>query len=101
MNRFLMWLVRVITSTFFRRIDVVGLQRVPLEGPVIFAGNHPNALMDGWLLTAKCGRSPLHFMVNAKLWQFPILGKLLTASGAVPVYPADLILKNPHHDLIL
>ncbi len=86
MNRFLMWLVRVITSTFFRRIDVVAAEKVPGEGPVIFAGNHPNALMDGWLLTAKCGRTPLHFMVNAKLWEFPILGRLLTASGAVPVY---------------
>ena len=86
MHRFLMWLVRVITSTFFRRIDVVAADKVPIEGPVIFAGNHPNALMDGWLLTAKCGRSPLHFMVNAKLWEFPILGRLLTKSGAVPVY---------------
>lgn len=86
MNRFLMWLVRVITSTFFRRIDVVAADKVPSDGPVIFAGNHPNALMDGWLLTAKCGRSPLHFMANARLWEFPVLGFLLTASGAVPVY---------------
>ncbi len=79
-------LVHVITSTFFRRIDVAGLENVPETGAVIFAGNHPNALMDGWLLTAKCGRWPLHFMASAKLWEFPLLGPLMTASGAVPVY---------------
>lgn len=89
MQRFVKSLIRVITSTFFRRIDVVGLENVPVEGPVIFAGNHPNALMDGWLLSARCGRWPLHFMANAKLWKYRILGRLLDASGAVPVYPRE------------
>jgi len=86
MHRLVVWLLRVITNTFFRRIDVAGAENVPTTGAVIFAGNHPNALMDGWLLTAKCGRWPLHFMANAKLWDYPILGKLMDASGAVPVY---------------
>lgn len=86
LQRLMISLVRVITNTFFRRIDVVGIENVPLEGPVIFAGNHPNALMDGWLLTAKCGRWPLHFMVNAKLWNYRLLAPLLNWSGAVPVY---------------
>ena len=85
-QRFFISLMHVITNTFFRRIDVVGDENVPAEGPVIFAGNHPNALMDGWLLAARCGRWPLHFMVNAKLWKYRILGRLLDASGAVPVY---------------
>jgi glycerol-3-phosphate O-acyltransferase/dihydroxyacetone phosphate acyltransferase len=90
MNRHIViWLVRAITNTFFRRIDVVGAEHVPTDGPVIFAGNHPNALMDGWLLTAKCGRWPLHFMANAKLWKYKILGRLLDLSGAVPVYPRE------------
>jgi 1-acyl-sn-glycerol-3-phosphate acyltransferase len=79
-------LVQLITGTFFRRIDVVGTENVPGDGPVIFAGNHPNALMDGWLLTARCGRRPLHFLANAKLWKYRGLGPLLDASGAIPVY---------------
>ncbi len=88
-RHFINWLVRTITNTFFRRIDVVGIENVPAEGPVIFAGNHPNALMDGWLLTAKCGRWPLHFMANAKLWNYKILGRLMNLSGAVPVYSRE------------
>jgi len=88
-KHFVVWLVRTITNTFFRRIDIVGAENVPAEGPVIFAGNHPNALMDGWLLTAKCGRWPLHFMANAKLWEYKALGPLLDLSGAVPVYSRE------------
>ena len=86
MQRFVISLIQLITNTFFRRIDVVGEENIPSEGPVIFAGNHPNALMDGWLLMARCGRWPLHFMANAKLWKYRLLGRLLNASGAVPVY---------------
>ena len=83
---FIITVVRIITNTFFRRIDVVGIENVPTEGPVVFAGNHPNALMDGWLLTSECGRWPLHFLANAKLWKYRLLGPVLDASGAVPVY---------------
>lgn len=82
-------LVRIVTNTFFRRIDVVGRNNIPPDGALIFAGNHPNALMDGWLLTATCGRWPLHFVVNAKLWKFRLLVPLLNATGAVPVYPRE------------
>lgn len=86
MQRLIISLIHAITNTFFRRIDVIGEENIPPTGPVIFAGNHPNALMDGWLLTARCGRWPVHFMANAKLWEYRLLGRMLTASGAVPVY---------------
>ncbi len=86
MQRLITSLIHTITNTFFRRIDVVGEENIPSDGPVIFAGNHPNALMDGWLLIARCGRWPVHFMANAKLWKYRLLGRMLNATGAVPVY---------------
>ena len=86
LHRILISLIRVIANTFFRRIDVVGIENIPDDGPVIFAGNHPNALMDGFLLIAKCGRWPLHFMANAKLWNYRLLVPFLNGIGAVPVY---------------
>ena len=85
-KRFLITVCRLITETFFRRIEVTGVENVPAEGAVIFAGNHPNALMDGWLLSANCGRWPLFFLANAKLWKFPLLARILDVTGAVPVY---------------
>ena len=84
-QRVIISLINLITNTFFRRIDVVGEENIPADGPVIFAGNHPNALMDGWLLTARCNRWPLHFMANAKLWKYRALGRVLNKMGAVPV----------------
>ncbi|MBT8144723.1 MAG: lysophospholipid acyltransferase family protein [Gammaproteobacteria bacterium] len=86
LQRFANSLNHIITNTFFRRIEVAGRENVPADGPVIFAGNHPNALMDGWLLTAKCGRWPVRFLANAKLWKYRLLVPLLNASGAIPVY---------------
>ncbi len=86
LERLVIWLIRLIADTFFRRIEVVGVENVPANGPVIFAGNHPNALMDGWLLAAKSVRWPLYFLANAKLWKYRTLAPLLNATGAVPVY---------------
>jgi glycerol-3-phosphate O-acyltransferase/dihydroxyacetone phosphate acyltransferase len=85
-HRLIISLIRIAANTFFRRIDVVGLENIPADGPVIFAGNHPNALMDGWLLIAKCDRWPLHFLGDAKLWKYRMLAPILNATGAVPVY---------------
>ena len=88
-HRILIAIIRTIANTFFRRIDIVGIENVPSEGPLMFAGNHPNALMDGFLLNATCERWPLHFMASDKLWKYKLLGKLLDASGAVPVARRD------------
>ncbi len=85
-HRMIISLIRIVANTFFRRIDVVGIENIPADGPVIFAGNHPNALMDGWLLIAKCERWPLYFLANAKLWKYRLLVPILNATGAVPVY---------------
>ena len=86
MQRLLLSLIRTVTGTFFKRVEVVGQEGIPEEGPVIFAGNHPNAFMDGWLVTATCNRWPLHFMANAKLWKYRAMVPILNAMGAVPVY---------------
>ena len=75
----------LVASTFYRRIEVLGLENVPERGAVIFAGNHPNALIDGLLLISLVDRSPIHFLGNAKLWGFPILSRLLEGLGAIPV----------------
>ena len=85
LNRGLVRFLSLVASTFYRRIEVLGLENVPPRGAVIFAGNHPNALIDGLLLISLAERTPIHFLGNAKLWRFPILSRLLEALGAIPV----------------
>lgn len=83
--RALIRFLSLVARTFYRRIEVVGLANVPARGAVIFAGNHPNALIDGLLLMSHAGRTPVHLLGNAKLWKIPFLARLLDALGAVPV----------------
>lgn len=75
----------LVARTFYQRIEVVGLENVPARGAVILAGNHPNALIDGLLLMCHAGRTPVHFLGNAKLWKIPLLARLLDVLGSVPV----------------
>lgn len=83
--RSLVRFMNLVARTFYKRIEVVGLENVPANGAVILAGNHPNALIDGLLLMCHAGRTPVHFLGNAKLWRIPLLARLLDALGAVPV----------------
>lgn len=79
-------LVRACLVVFFRQIEVVGDEHVPEEGrgAVIFAGNHPNSLIDPALIVAFCGRV-VHFAAKDVLFTSPFLRPVLRALGAVPV----------------
>lgn len=79
-----MWLLRLATRVFFRQIEVVGLEHVPARGPVLFAGNHPNSLIDPILIITTCGR-PVHFAAKDSLFKGRILRAILRGLGAVPV----------------
>jgi glycerol-3-phosphate O-acyltransferase / dihydroxyacetone phosphate acyltransferase len=64
---------------------VVGLERVPVSGPLIVAANHQQGLMDGVLLAAALPRR-LRSIAKAPLFGYPIIGQLARLSGAIPVY---------------
>ncbi len=81
--RFLTWFLRVITRVFFRQVEVVGLENIP-AGPVIFAGNHPNSLIDPILIITTCGRK-VHFAAKDTLFKGRIMRALLRGLGAVPL----------------
>ena len=38
MYRFMVWFFKTITYIFFDDIEIVGQDKIPLEGPVIFVG---------------------------------------------------------------
>jgi 1-acyl-sn-glycerol-3-phosphate acyltransferase len=82
--RWLRAFLRVVAGVFFRHIEVVGLEHVPADGPVIFVGNHPNSLIDPVLIVVSCGRA-VRFAAKDVLFRSPFLRPLLRALGAVPV----------------
>lgn len=84
--RVLQRLLRLISRVFFRQVEVVGLEGVPREGegPVIFAGNHPNSLIDPVVIIAFCGRV-VHFAAKDELFRSRLLGAVMRGLGAVPI----------------
>ncbi len=70
---------------FFRRIEVVGAERVPATGPVIFVLNHPNALIDPAFLLCLAPR-PVSFLAKAPLFHTPVLGWIVRAFDSIPIH---------------
>lgn len=86
---FLTWLTRVVVFTF-TRWTVVGADRVPAEGPVVFVSNHLH-LLDPPLIAASSPRR-VHPMAKRELFETPLIGWALWPYGAFPVrrFSADM-----------
>lgn len=81
--RVLVAFLRLVTRVFFRTIEVVGRERVPSTGPLIFVGNHPNSLVDPVVITTTCGRR-VRFAARDGLFATPVR-PILWALGSVPI----------------
>lgn len=78
-------LVRFLLGLFYRRIDVVGADRVPERGGLVVAANHHNSVVDAMLLIAVLPRH-LRTLANAPLFSNPLVGPFLRLLGALPVH---------------
>lgn len=72
------------------RKDVVGLENIPKEGPLILASNHVN-MLDSVLLAVLVPRR-IVYMAKIELWKTPVIGPLYGLAGFIPVrrFEADL-----------
>lgn len=77
--------LRLALNIFYRRIELVGLERVPEHEPVVFAVNHPNGLVDPLFLLCFAPR-PVSFLAKAPLFGYPVIGWFVKALDSVPVY---------------
>ena len=84
-RRIIVALVRLALRIYFKRIEVTGLEHVPLDRPVIFVLNHPNALVDPVFLLCLAPRR-VSFLAKAPLFRMPVIGYLVRALDSLPVY---------------
>src|SRR5215213_2766436 len=84
-RRVIVAVVRLALRIYFQRIEVTGLEHVPLNTPVIFVLNHPNALVDPVFLLCLTPR-PVSFLAKAPLFRMPIIGYFVKELDSLPVY---------------
>ncbi len=57
-------ITRMSLNVYFRRIDVMGSENVPKDGPIIFVANHPSALLDPITIATNVDRE-IHFLAGS------------------------------------
>jgi 1-acyl-sn-glycerol-3-phosphate acyltransferase len=85
MRSLLRSILRVVLRIFFRRIEVSGTDRVPVQGPVLFVLTHPNGLIDPAFALCLAPRR-VSFLAKAPLFRMPVIGSVCRAFDAIPVH---------------
>lgn len=81
---FLKVFFRLALKCYFKKIEIVGIEKVPTDSPLLITPNHQNAFLDAFLVGA-FSPVPLHFLTRSDVftwWSKPIM-KLL---NMMPVY---------------
>lgn len=78
--------ISLLLRLFYRLEPLADPHRaLALDGPVIFVGNHPNGLVDPGLVFS-ITRRHVTFLAKAPLFKIPVLGLMLRAMDALPVF---------------
>ncbi len=85
LDRFVGWLCRLLLRLFFRRVAVVGAERIPASGPYLVVANHVNGLIDPMFVFGPL-RIAARTLGKSTLWKIPVLAQLLDLAGAIPVH---------------
>ena len=97
--RFLQFILPPFTfRVFFRRIFYSNLNKVPLDKPLLFVGNHQNSFMDG-ILVGSYLTQPIHFTMRADMFRKALARFFLRELHVSPVYRIEEGLENVHKNL--
>ena len=71
--------------SFYRKYKVVGKENIPKGKPILFAGNHQNAFLEGAIL-GYVTRSPIYFLVRSDIFKKKAASFILTSLNALPIF---------------
>lgn len=77
--------ISIALRLFFRRIEVVNVESVPMSGPLLFVLNHPNGLVDPALVFVSLPRR-VSFLAKSTLFHNRIGAFLLRTFEILPIY---------------
>jgi len=85
MRAVLVSLFRFFLRVFYRRIEVVGMENIRADRPVVFAVNHPNGLVDPLFVLCFAPR-PVSFLAKAPLFHYFFIGWFVRMFDSIPVF---------------
>ncbi len=75
---------RIVMAIFFRKIEVRHGEYIPDRGPVIFVANHPNSIMDAFVIGVAIKRK-VNYIGHSGLFKHPLANKFLRSCGVIPI----------------
>lgn len=70
---------------YFRYWNVVGKEKIPNKGPLIFIANHQNAFLDAILMTCSTNRNPF-YLTRSDVFKKKWVAKILLVLHLKPIY---------------
>ena len=80
--RFVVWM---LIHTVYR-LRVEGIENVPEKGPAVIVANHVS-FVDALIIMAAC-RRPIRFVMDHRIFGWPLLSFLFRTGRAIPIAPA-------------
>ncbi|MEX1190815.1 MAG: 1-acyl-sn-glycerol-3-phosphate acyltransferase [Brumimicrobium sp.] len=82
--RILKFLIGLGIRLFYKEIRIKNKKNLPQKGPLIIIVNHPNTLMDAWVVGMICNQ-PIYYMAKATLFDSKFKLKLLRSLNLIPI----------------
>ncbi len=83
--RILRFVLRRALGFYFYDIQASGQETIPDEGPLIFAANHPNSIMDTVILGSQTKRQ-IRFMARSGLFENPLVNAIFRNFEVIPIF---------------
>jgi len=82
--RFLKIIIGLGIGFYYKEVRIKNLERSKLKGPLIVIANHPNTMMDAWII-GKLFNRRIYFMAKATFFSTPFKRWLLGSIGLIPI----------------
>ena len=84
MYRLLKLLIGIGIRLYYKEIKVKNRQFLDHDGPIIIIANHPNTLMDAWMVGQIC-KQPIHFMAKGTFFNSRFKRWILGSLNMIPI----------------
>lgn len=86
--RVLKFLITIGIKLYYKEISIIHKDKLPKDGPLIVVANHPNTMIDGWVL-GLLYKQPIHFMAKATFFNSKLKKWILTKFKMIPINRAS------------